>query len=150
MGETFLFGKVGRIVVVVHSALEPSDAEWSHYLGHLREQPHSAVLFVYSVGGGPNARQRHSLSEHTVGRVLPIVVVTPSRLTRAIGIAVSWFNPHMQVFSPDYLPDAFVYLRLGTREAAEVVHCARLLASELGIERAETDLVVDVPVRQAG
>jgi hypothetical protein len=150
MGKTLLFGKVGRIIVVVHSAREPSDAEWNPYLARLRELPENAVLFVYSVGGVPNSRQRHGLAEQTGGRVLPIAVVAPSRVARAICIAVSWFNPNMQVFSPGYLPDAFAHLRLGTREAAEVVHCARRLAGELGIQRADSDLVVDVPVRQAG
>jgi hypothetical protein len=150
MGETFRFEKVGRIMVAVHSAHEPSDAEWGAYLSRLCEPPSSALVFVYSVGGGPNARQRQNLAESTLGRVVPCAVVTPSRMTRAIGVAVSWFNPHIQVFSPGYLPDAFAHLRLGTRDAAEVVHGARLLANALGIERAESDLVVEVPVRQAG
>src|SRR6187551_1360478 len=121
MGETIRFEKVGRIMVVVHSQHEPSHVEWEDYLGQLRAEPHCALAFVYSIGGGPNAKQRQSLAEITAGRVLPVAVVTPSRMTRAIGVAVSWFNPHIQVFSPGYLPDAFAHLRLGMREAAEVV-----------------------------
>src|SRR5688572_19396121 len=150
MGESIRFEKVGRIMVIVHSEHEPSFDEWETYLGRLRAEPGCASVFVYSIGGGPNAKQRQSLAESTAGRVLPVAVVTPSRMTRAIGVAVSWFNPHIQVFSPGYLPDAFAHLRLGMREAAEVMHSARYLANGLGIERAEADLVLDVPVRQAG
>jgi hypothetical protein len=150
MGETIRFEKVGRIMVIVHSEHEPSHAEWEDYLGHLQAVPQCASVFVYSVGGGPNAKQRQGLADKTAGRVLPVAVVTPSRMTRAIGVAVSWFNPHIQVFSPGYLHDAFAHLKLGMREAAEVVHSARHLANELGIRRAESELMLDVPVRQAG
>jgi hypothetical protein len=150
MGETIRFEKVGRIMVIVHSEHEPSHAEWEDYLGHLRAEPRCASVFVYSIGGGPNAKQRQSLADATAGRALPVAVVTPSRMTRAIGVAVSWFNPHIQMFSPGYLPDAFAHLRLGMREAAEVIHSARHLASQLGIPRAESELVVEIPVRQAG
>jgi hypothetical protein len=150
MGETIQFERVGRIMVIVHSEHEPTLAEWEDYLGHLRAEPRCASVFVYSIGGGPNAKQRQSLADETAVRALPVAVVTPSRMTRAIGVAVSWFNPHIQVFSPGYLPDAFAHLRLGMREAAEVVHRARQLAKTLGITRAESELVLDVPVRQAG
>lgn len=150
MAETIRFEKVGRVMVVVHSEQEPSHAEWQRYLDYRRAEPRCTSVFVYSIGGGPNARQRQSLADTAPGLLLPAAVVTPSRVTRAIGVAASWFNPHIQVFSPGYLADAFVHLRLGLRESADVVHSARQLARALGIQRAESELLLNVPVRQAG
>jgi hypothetical protein len=151
MGETMAYEKVGAFVVCVHPVQEPNDADWNGYLAFLKQ--HERVcdsVFVYSVGGGPNLGQRRALAEATVGRTLFAAVITPSRVTRAIGVAVSWLNPHVRMFAPGYLKDALAYLKLGPREAADVLYSARQLAKGLCIARADLDLVVEIQVRHAG
>lgn len=148
MGERIGYERVGQIVTVVHTVDEPTDHEWNTFLGFLGQSERTCQsIFVYSVGGGPNTKQRKGLAALTAARVLPIAVVTPSRVTRAIGVAVSWFNPHIQVFSPGSVQNALAHLELSQRESADVVYSARQLSRRLGVGRAEVDLTVEIPVQ---
>lgn len=151
MGESIGYEKVGNVVVCVHTVHEPSDAEWARYLAFLQQHERACdAVFVYSVGGGPNLEQRRARAEATAGRVLVAGVVTPSRVTRAIGVAVSWFNPRVRTFAPGSVNGALSYLKLGPRQSADVLYSARQLARALGIARADMDLTIEIQVKQAG
>jgi hypothetical protein len=135
------FEMVGRVVIAVHTAQDPSDAEWSGYLALLSQvlQP-SSCTFVYTSGGAPNSKQRKALAHTLRGRDLPISVVTPARVSRAVGVAISWFNPNIRMFSPGHISAAITHLKLTDREAVDVPRTARQLAKSLGIHRALLDL----------
>ena len=150
MGVHFLFDKVGRVVVAAHTEKDPSDLAWQEYVGFLRVNDGTCDrIFVYTVGGGPNGKQRKALEQFMSGKSQHIAVVTPSRVSRAIGTAISWFNPHIQVFSPGYLHDAMAHLRLGSQEAVDVVRATLELAKRLAIARAAVDLSLEVRVQEA-
>jgi len=151
-GASIACARLGRFVVAVHPLREPVDAEWSRYLDFLLspDRPESPSVFVYSVGGGPTSKQRKVLAERTKGMLLPTAVVTPSPVTRAIGVAVSWFNPHIRMFSPADLHDALAHLRLAPPESTDVLAAALRLANALSIRRAEVDLNLELRMRRAG
>jgi hypothetical protein len=135
------FERVGRVVVAVHAGQDPSDAEWSSYLALLSQGLQaSSRVFVYTSGGAPNSRQRKTVADTLGGQNPPIAVVTPSRVSRAVGVAISWFNPNIRMFSPGQVSAAFSYLELTAREAADVSKTARQLAKSLGVQRAMLDL----------
>ncbi len=151
MGDTIGYEKVGGIVVCVHTAQEPNDSEWTGYLAFLQQHEGACdSVFVYSAGGAPNFKQRRAMAEGTLGRVLFASVVTSSRVTRAIGVAVSWFNPHVRMFAPGSLSGALAYLKLGPRQSSDVLYSARQLARALRIARADLELTIEIQVKQAG
>jgi hypothetical protein len=149
-GASVAYARVGRVVIAVHPLKEPIDAEWAQYLDFLLDPGHrDTSVFVYSVGGGPNSRQRRALAERTNGIVLPTAVVTPSPITRAIGVAVSWFNPNIRMFSPTELQDALGHLKLDPLASTPVLLAARELANALSIRRAQLDLSLEHRTRRA-
>ena len=67
-------------------------------------------VLVHSEGGAPNARQRAVLNEVLAGIKPRVAVLTPSATARAVGVALSWFNPDFRVFASDELGGAFDHL----------------------------------------
>lgn len=118
MGETMAWRRIGRFVVTVHSALEPSDEEWGRYLGgvcdHLPLEEQR--ILVVSGGGAPNAAQRRELVQILDGARAPTAILTASWLMRGAGTAVSWFNPSLRIFGPGALEQAMDYLYLTPTE----------------------------------
>jgi hypothetical protein len=96
--------------------------------------------FAYSIGGGPNSKQRKALFVAMGRRHLPVALVSASRVALAIGVAVSWFNSYLKAYAPGQLRSAFNQLELDESEAKEVLRVARGLAKELSISRAAQDL----------
>jgi hypothetical protein len=134
MRASVRFELVGDVMVVVHSGQNPRDADWDAFADFVREHLEQAHrLFVYSAGGAPNVQQRRKLNAITQGRKTPGALVTSSRVSRAIAVAVTWFHSGFRVFSPGEVPDALDYLRLAPDEATAVLACTRKLARELGI-----------------
>jgi hypothetical protein len=90
-------------------------------------------VFVFSAGGAPSVQQRGKLNAITRGRKTPGALVTASRVSRAIAVAVTWFHSEFRVFSPGEVRDAFRFLRLDADEAKAVLACIRKLARQLDI-----------------
>jgi hypothetical protein len=126
----------GRLVVTVHTAEEPSDADWAEYMSQvdaylpLEDQR----IFVISAGGGPNGMQRKMMTDALHGAKVPVAILTDSWLMRGAGIAVSWFNPSLVVFGPDATDKAFEHLELTSWERHEAEQITRELQERLGIQ----------------
>jgi hypothetical protein len=94
------------LVVSVHGSDSCSDAEWSEYLGMCGQamaehaSDHNIGGLVVSEGGGPTARQREELRIALGIRKPRVAVITSSLVTRGIGTALSWFNPHLRTYPP--------------------------------------------------
>lgn len=67
-------------------------------------------VLVFTYGGAPNARQRATLNDVLRAGAPPIAIMTPSALARAVGTAMTWFNPRMALFGPDQLSEAMTHL----------------------------------------
>src|SRR5688572_20883798 len=81
---------VGNVFVCVHTADAPTDAEWEQVLTGLRAPMQSnGGILVFTEGGAPNARQRARLNEALAGRKLPVSVITPSSIARAVATAIT-------------------------------------------------------------
>ena len=103
----------------VHASEAPSDAEWEALLGLFRLAAEEGVelrTLVYTEGGAPNARQRALLNDVLAGLKPRVAVLTPSAAARAIGVAISWFNPDLRVFAGDELSRALDHLDVNQGE----------------------------------
>src|SRR6187549_3930834 len=97
--RTMNWRRMGRMVVTVHTAAEPSDVDWDGYMAQvdaflpLSDQR----ILVVSAGGGPNSKQRKMMVDALAGARVPVAIITNSMLMRGAGVAVSWFNPSLKV-----------------------------------------------------
>lgn len=109
------YARSGGHVVVVHTDVAPSAAEWDRYVADgIRWMPELRGFLVVTDGGGPNSQQRRQMERGlTLARDQPrIALVSNSLLARGIGVAVSLFNANLRAFRPDDLPSALDYLRV--------------------------------------
>lgn len=109
--RTCVFRTFGEYMVVLHSGHAPTDEEWSALLAAFAscELPSLRVL-VFTYGGAPNARQRASINDVLAGHAPKIAIMTPSALARAVGTAMTWFNPNLSLFGADQLTDVMAHL----------------------------------------
>lgn len=112
MHEAMSYELVGSIFVVVHTSQPPSDEEWTRYLESFR--PHRdevAGILVYTLGGGPSAKQRGALVTVFGDRPPPTAVLTSSAIARGMVTALAWLKGNfIQAFKPDELAAALSYL----------------------------------------
>lgn len=104
---------VGDHVVVVHAVDAPTDEEWRQTVVLQTSLPPDRVrVLVWSDGGAPNAKQRAVLNAALRGGQPLTAVLTPSQVAQAVGIAISWFNPRLQIFAPTEVELALDYLNI--------------------------------------
>lgn len=145
--KTMAFGKVDKLVVVVHSRKPPADDEWEDYIQfNLRTYTPGDTLkyLVVTDGGAPTAAQRmilnEKLSEYVRGNtnLLRSAIVTSSTFVRGVVTALSWFNSGICAFSPQNLEDAMNYLEIPAQYHAEI----RIL-----IKKLRTNLPATPPIK---
>lgn len=119
MRHQFACAGESGIVVIVHGKKEPTDTEWDDYIDLIRGDEAQAVLgqLVYSLGGGPNAKQRaRALGESrkpTPEEIPPCAVMTSSAAVRAIILIFSWVYPNRyKRFAPDDLEGAAKFMKV--------------------------------------
>jgi hypothetical protein len=125
----------GRLIVCVHSADAPSDAEWDVILGMFGAAADLRMVrvLVFTLGGAPNARQRSKLNS-LVGSERPrIAVLTPSAIARAAGTAISWFIPTLKMFDTDELDSALGHLDATRLDRDALTRTLSELRRELGV-----------------
>ena len=125
---------IGGFLVFVHGAEPPADSEWEELLSLFRmateEGQTSLRVLVYSEGGAPNARQRAQLNEVLAGIKPRVAVLTPSATARAVGVAISWFNPDLRVFSGDELGRGLDHLDVNHGERRILTHALTELRAQ--------------------
>jgi hypothetical protein len=110
---------IGGLLVFAHSREAPSDTEWEELLALFRfaaEQGGRVRALVYTDGGAPNARQRARLNALLAGIKPRVALLTASAAARAIGVAVSWFNPEVRIFAGDEIGPALDHLSVNHGE----------------------------------
>lgn len=138
---TMLWEFVGplQLVVLVHGAKAPGDAEWEAYAAWLHAVYGSGKLrrvLVFADGPGPNARQRqrlHYFGEHTVSTA----VVTHTVVARGVVTALSWFY-EIRAFSPVKLDAALEYLAIPRFDRIGVRKTIAALRDQLSSASADT------------
>jgi hypothetical protein len=133
--KTMGFQIAGSCMIFAHTAAAPSDAEWDASIALLSTAPPLRGVFVYTPGGGPNARQRKRIRNFWEGReVPPMAILTPSVVARASITALNLFlKNRLKAFAPDDFAGAFAYLALSSSESRLVRETATQLRRELGI-----------------
>jgi hypothetical protein len=104
-----------NFMVSVHTDRAPTEAEWRRVLDAYRQRASdmdSLRVLVYAEGGAPDARQRAALNEVTVGKKLRVAILTSSPIARAVGTAMSWFNPLFRVFGTHEVERALDHLQV--------------------------------------
>ena len=103
--------RIRDYVLIVQSADSASDEEWAEIVAFQTVIPADrARVLVWTDGGYPTARQRTVLNAALNGGQPRTVVLTASRLARSIGIAISWFNPQVRLYSPSEIESAIDHL----------------------------------------
>ncbi len=133
----------GRLVVTVHTAGVPSDADWDEYIAGAHDYLplEDQRIFVVSAGGGPNGRQRKLLTDSLGGAAVPVSILTDSILMRGAGIAVAWFNPSLRIFGPNAMEAAFDHLQLTNWERDDCRRTVHELQWGLKVNVARTDAI---------
>lgn len=110
-----------HLMLVLHTARDPSPSEWADYERELRrlKQLHPndmerVLTLVLSDGGAPNADQRSRFQYDLFGgRAARVALLTNSLsnpVKRGIVRALSWMNTGFRAFEPTDLGGALAYL----------------------------------------
>ena len=124
VGESMAWDRAGRVVICVLGAELLAHREWIDFVQWMRTgiiPVKDTVALVRSLGGGPNTVQRGLLTDmFAAERAKPkTAVLTESAAARGFGVALSWFNPGVRVWSPDQIDAAFGHLALDDSERIE-------------------------------
>lgn len=110
-----------RLVICLHSEVDPPAQEWERTLRELGALMASAPatqqlrMLVVTGGGGPDARQRAQLREVWGDHAIKVALLVPGHgnpIKRGLVTALNWINPALAVFTPNNFPDALKYLDL--------------------------------------
>jgi hypothetical protein len=126
--------RIGSVLVVLHTAATPSEAEWKALFPLL---PGTRCLCMFTDGGGPNAAQRKTGLAAGLN-ALPVSVVTSSSLARGMVTAFSWAGMRVRAFAPSETDKAFAFLELTELERESTWLAFSRLRRELahtGLER---------------
>jgi hypothetical protein len=125
-------------MVVVHSSLPPSDAEWSSYIAEWEANiaRHSEMqklrTLVSTDGGAPNAAQRAKLTQAMRGKETPVAILLDGILARAAVTALSLFIPELKAFPPSAVDQAMNFLGLAAAERRAALELLKRLGALSG------------------
>jgi hypothetical protein len=133
MGRTMSWRMEGRLNVVYHGPIAPTNLEWQRYVTEAVVTSTSRSdtrVVVLSRGGSPDGHQRQTLITALRGHPHPVALLTDKVLVRAAISAMSLFNPSMKAFASMAFKEAGDFLGLTLVERERV---AQLLV-ELELE----------------
>jgi hypothetical protein len=127
------------LLLFLHNARTPTRAEWDHAMAHVIEYARTGDVrrmrcLIITDGGGPDAVMRGELSDYYKQHQhwFKTAVISNSLVGRGIVAAISWFNPHIKVFSPRHFNDAFTHLELSPQAAPRILREAANLEPQVG------------------
>jgi hypothetical protein len=125
----------GRLVVFAHGITAPTDEEWDGVLEVLERtgELNEVRTLVHTAGAAPTVLQRGKMNDLLRGRQPRIAVLTPSKLARAAGVALRWFNPRVRVFDAHELDEATLHLEVTPDESATLKAMLASAKAELGL-----------------
>jgi hypothetical protein len=128
--------RLGRVLVVVHSAQAPSASEWAAYIDTWQVfasaiAVESVRTLVFTDGGAPDAEQRARLNNVLAGRPTPVAVLSDSFVVRSVCSTLSMFNRGLKVFSPGRLAEAMQFLGLQPSEQSAAMVALQQMKSAL-------------------
>jgi hypothetical protein len=136
------FRIIGNLHIVVVGEKDPTNSDWKAYLDAIRAAEKNGIdvtarlrTLVFSDGAGPNAQQRKVVADYLNGRPSPLAIVTGGAIMRGVITALSWFNPQVRAFAPEYLTDALRYLDVPQIKLDSILRDANEIQSELKIPR---------------
>jgi hypothetical protein len=133
-----LFERVGDILILVHGAEAPSDAEWQSYVSAahlgLHNDPPLTGFLVTTPGGAPSSGQRKVMLDTASAKPIPTCVCTDSRLVRGVVTAVSRVYPaRMHALRLQDVERALKLLGVPEALQAEAVKAVTRLQNELSV-----------------
>ena len=123
---TMGFGFVGDVHVCVHLATPPSEEDWKQYIDvgseYLKYMNRGVVI---TEGGAPSASQRAHQNDRVaevIGQLrVPMSIVTPSTMVRAVATAVAFFTKQQfRVYAPSDYEAALDNIGLDGPERSQV------------------------------
>lgn len=110
-GRRMCFEINGSLLLVIHGASPPADAEWDEFLaamtGILDRHPPALVV---TAGGGPTPAQRKRMNDLYKGMSPRTAVVCSSTRTLCIALAVGLFNPALRAFKATEMESAMAHV----------------------------------------
>ena len=124
----------GRLYVAVLHGGQPTDEEWSRWvgLGVQRNGLEQRVL-VESRGGGPTPKQRREIVSANKADAR-IAIMTDSTFVRGIVTAFSWFDIKLRAFPLNGHDVAVKFLDLTAEETATVLEMLPRIRAEAGVQ----------------
>jgi len=111
--RTIAYKVLDRLFLLVLRTEEPTDEEWTTYLGVVEAHGIDRTQqLIVTEGGVPTRTQRRYLSERLARRNVPVAVITGNTAVRSIVTAMSWFNRKIRAFPPSGFRDAIAYLQI--------------------------------------
>ena len=115
---------VGGLFVILHPNSSVSREEWDEHQSFFESQCKLLRgMFVYTLGGGPNAGQRREI-QRIFGQLpdFSSAVVTPSVLVRSIVTAINFFRTdRFKMFAPTEMNEAFAYVSASESERQDIL-----------------------------
>ena len=123
-------------IVAVHGRLPPSNAEWQSYCGLVFALRNPALTkgVTFTLGGGPNAKQRATLTDIHRKLVIPVdvkgAVISDSTMVRGVITAFAWAGiaKGMRSFSARDVHAGLDYVEIAIENHPAVIN----LLSKLG------------------
>ncbi len=127
-----------HVVCALHSATNPSDAEWDEYIAHIAtmkqltgERFRDAAGFAITDGGAPNAAQRKRLAD-IAGKEEPLgAVVSDSMMVRGVVTALSWLGIRVRAFGVGEIAAAMRWAHVPDEEHASLLTELREMAKQV-------------------
>lgn len=115
---TLSFGIVGNGVLMLDTSSQVAQNDFDEMLAFAeRETGRYDAILVVDPGSGIDARQRKMFAALMERTGVKTAVLTESAVARGAAIAIKWFTPNLDVFSPRQQARAFEFI--GHPELAE-------------------------------